>query len=233
MASRQTKVLGGSLAQTQEFTLDPGLFQYVQSVLVQIDNTAGPDITPTLTVATVNGTPIADKTQGSVIPAGDTGRATWALRLTDEGAGGGGLSLLGNAKYSEVGRSVNNVTTIHWNWTLVDGAELFDVTAPQVPVIITEGLYVFTAFVFQSVAIVAGKHVYTQLKAVDGVSGNDKFVSQITGYVDDSALVPAQTTKPNGFAAWLSPGDFLRTNFQHDEGAAKLWTWSCWVQLLG
>lgn len=98
MANRQTKIIGGNGTQAQAFTLDPGLFQYVQSVLVEVDNTAGPDVRPTLSVQTVNGAPIADKRQGEVIPAGDTGRATWALRLTDEGAatpgGGGGLTLI-------------------------------------------------------------------------------------------------------------------------------------------
>lgn len=84
MANRLTRVIGGNGTQTQSFVLDPGLFQYVQSVLVEIDNTAGPDVQPTLTVETNNGVALADKQQGRSIPAGDTGRATWALRLDDE-----------------------------------------------------------------------------------------------------------------------------------------------------
>lgn len=90
MANRQTKIIGGNGTDSLAFTLDPGLFQYVQSVLVEVDNTAGPDVRPTLSVQTVNADPIADKRQGEAIPAGDTGRATWALRLADETASSGG-----------------------------------------------------------------------------------------------------------------------------------------------
>lgn len=233
MADRHTVQIGGDGTDTIAYTLPPGVLQYVQSVLVNIDNTAGGDATPLLTVQTVNQLPVADQMQGSAIPGGDTGRATWALRLAGEGGGGGRLSLLGFAKYSQLNRSINSGVATSWSWTLVDGSELFDQTNPLSPVVLTAGLYVFTAHVSQSAGIVAGKHSYSQLKAVDGVSGNDKFVSQITGYVDDSPLVSTQTIKPTGFAAYLAAGDFVQARIQHDEGVAKNWSWSLWVQVLG
>jgi hypothetical protein len=88
VADRQTKIIGGDGTQALAFTLDPGLFQYVQSVLVEVDTSGSGDVQPTLSVQTVNGVPIADKQQGLAIDGGGAGRATWALRLTDEGQGG-------------------------------------------------------------------------------------------------------------------------------------------------
>jgi hypothetical protein len=84
LASRQTRVIDGDGTATQSVTLYPGLLQYVQAVLVEVDNGAGPAIKPTLTVATNNGQALAKQQQGRSIPAGDTGSATWALRLADE-----------------------------------------------------------------------------------------------------------------------------------------------------
>jgi hypothetical protein len=88
LASRQTRVIGGNLTRTQTFELAPGILQYVQSVLVEVDTTASPDTTPLLTVKTQDGVPVADKAQGRAMTGGATGRATWALRLDDEKADG-------------------------------------------------------------------------------------------------------------------------------------------------
>jgi hypothetical protein len=68
--------------------LPPGLLQYVQSVLVQVDATAAPAVRPTLSIAEQSGVVIATKRQGEAIPAADTGTATWALRLVDENPSG-------------------------------------------------------------------------------------------------------------------------------------------------
>jgi hypothetical protein len=84
VADRQTRVLGGNLTRTQSFELAPGILQYVQSVLIEVDTTASPDTTPLLTVKTQDGVPVADKAQGRAMTGGATGRATWALRLDDE-----------------------------------------------------------------------------------------------------------------------------------------------------
>jgi hypothetical protein len=96
VADRQTRVLGGNGTSVQAFTLDPGLLQYVQSVFVTVDNSGGGDIQPTLTVQTNNAVPIAKKQQGRSIAAGDSGSATWALRLDDETVAtpsGGGITV--------------------------------------------------------------------------------------------------------------------------------------------
>jgi hypothetical protein len=84
LASRQTRVIGGNLTRTQSFELAPGILQYVQSVLIEVDTTASADTTPQLTVKTQDGVPVADKAQGKAMTGGASGRATWALRLDDE-----------------------------------------------------------------------------------------------------------------------------------------------------
>lgn len=83
MAKPQTIVRDGSGMRTATYQLPPGLSQYIESVLVEVDNGAAVDVRPSLQVQTVNGQVMAVKRQGEAIPAGDTGTATWALRLDD------------------------------------------------------------------------------------------------------------------------------------------------------
>lgn len=84
MAKPQTIVRDGSGTRSVTYQLPPGLFQYIESVLVSLSNGAAVAVRPTLKVETVNGRVMATKRQGESVPAGDTGTATWALRLTDE-----------------------------------------------------------------------------------------------------------------------------------------------------
>ncbi len=86
MSEPRTINLPGSGVDTQSYKLAPGLLQYVESVYVEVDNSAGGDARPTLTVSEQSGVVIAKKRQGEAIASGDTGSATWALRLTDEQA---------------------------------------------------------------------------------------------------------------------------------------------------
>ncbi len=84
MSEPRTINLPGSGTDTQQHELAPGLLQYVESVYVEIDNSAGGDARPTLTLAEQSGVVIAKKRQGEAIGGGNSGSATWALRLTDE-----------------------------------------------------------------------------------------------------------------------------------------------------
>jgi hypothetical protein len=79
-----SNVVTGTGTNSVRFTL-PGSPQYiVQSVVATVDNAGGADTTATLTYADTNGEVIAKKPQNGTIPAGDTGTATFALRLSDE-----------------------------------------------------------------------------------------------------------------------------------------------------
>ncbi len=84
MSEPRTINLPGSGTDTQQYELAPGLLQYVESVYVEIDNSGGGDARPTLTLAEQSGVVIAKKRQGEAIGGGNSGSATWALRLTDE-----------------------------------------------------------------------------------------------------------------------------------------------------
>lgn len=80
----------GSVDGTDQATYElPLLGRFVvESVVASIDASGGGDTTPTLTVLDKSGAVIARKSQTSKIPAGDTGDATWALRLADDGSSG-------------------------------------------------------------------------------------------------------------------------------------------------
>ena len=80
----RTIVLPGNGTQAASYVLPPGLLQYVQSVLAEVDATAAGSVRPTLSIAEQSGVVIATKRQSEAIPGGGTGSATWALRLTDD-----------------------------------------------------------------------------------------------------------------------------------------------------
>ncbi len=61
---------------------DLGVF-VVETVVAEIDANGGDAPRPTLRVRDKSGAVIATKRQGESVPAGDTGSATWALRLDD------------------------------------------------------------------------------------------------------------------------------------------------------
>lgn len=95
---RRTIVVSIDAAQAVSYQLPPDVLQYVQSVVATVDATAAGDVKPTLFVATGNQVVIAAEQQGDAIPAGDTGLATWALRLVGKSGatGTGGIVVYHN-----------------------------------------------------------------------------------------------------------------------------------------
>lgn len=71
----------------ESYTLASGLAQYVEAVYVEVDNTAGADAQPLVTLSDQSGVVINKKRQGGTITGGDTGSASWALRVADETTG--------------------------------------------------------------------------------------------------------------------------------------------------
>lgn len=83
---RQTRVIGGNGSDTLSYVLPAGLFQYIEAILVNVDASgAGAAVRPELSIATENGAVIATQRQGDAIPVADSGSATFALRLADNG----------------------------------------------------------------------------------------------------------------------------------------------------
>lgn len=74
------------------YTLAPGLAQYVESVYIEVNNGAASGVHPVLTIAEQAGVVIAKRRQGGTIAAGNTGSATWALRLSGDDSGDTGLT---------------------------------------------------------------------------------------------------------------------------------------------
>lgn len=86
-----SNLVQGRNAQSLTFTMPGGVALKVLSVVATINNGAGVAVTPELTIKEASGAVIATKRQGSTIPAGDTGTATFALRLSAEAAAAAGI----------------------------------------------------------------------------------------------------------------------------------------------
>lgn len=162
-------------ARTQTYQLAPGIAQYVESVSVVIDNSAGADTTPSLTITDPPNSVIGVVPQRSVIPGGDTGRALWALRLADDGGGGGGSFTPTQEFLADVagpfGTLVNPGATALAPWTHLGGASLLDTTTPTVPTYLAAGFYIFDCNfnVVPSGAVTAGKQMSANLTFNDFV----------------------------------------------------------------
>ncbi len=87
MAATTIKAPQAAPARSVSFTLPEHLGVQVESVHVEIDNTAGPDVTPTLQVQDASAATVARAEQDAAIPGGDTGSATFALRAGDSRGG--------------------------------------------------------------------------------------------------------------------------------------------------
>lgn len=124
----------------------------VESVVATIDNAAGTDTLAKVTVRDSAGVVIATSSQADVIPAGDTGTATFALRL-----GGSSGNRRGRARHAgyywfndaAAASSLGPGGGTTWGavWDDLDhqwGDALLDITDPQHPAVTRAGLYTFS-----------------------------------------------------------------------------------------
>lgn len=84
-----SNLVQGTGTRSATFTMPGNVAINVESVVATITNGAATAITPQLTIKDAAGVVIATKRQGETIPAADSGTATFALRLGDNGGGGG------------------------------------------------------------------------------------------------------------------------------------------------
>jgi hypothetical protein len=105
VAGRTVEVALGDPGPSATFPIPADLVPFVDSVYAEIDNSGGSDATPTLEIRGPNGDTVAAIPQDDVVPGGDTGRATWALRLP--GKKGGGSVVSASVIYSRGYRDVN------------------------------------------------------------------------------------------------------------------------------
>lgn len=83
----------------------------VESVVATINNSAGGATIAKIVIRDSFGAVVATKSQSVTIPAGDTGTATWALRLGGDGDGGssGGLTVISDTALSTTTSLINVV----------------------------------------------------------------------------------------------------------------------------
>ena len=81
-----TFTVAGNGQSSVSFTVPLGVAFKPESIIAQIDASGAGITTPELSIATQGGVVMATKRQSETIPAGGTGSATWALRLSDEAA---------------------------------------------------------------------------------------------------------------------------------------------------
>lgn len=79
-----SNIVQGAGTSSRTYTLPSNVGQTVESVVATINNAAGGEQTVTMTIQDSSGEVIATRVQPDTIPAGDTGTATFALRLADD-----------------------------------------------------------------------------------------------------------------------------------------------------
>lgn len=137
-----------TLGNTLSFEIPGGIALTVESVFANIDATAAGDTTALLTITDKSGAVIAKKRQTEVVTGGtNPGSATWALRLADEGTGGGGVTVQTEWLNDPVGVSVGAGGVGNLPWKFVAGDALLDLTVPAAPLILQDGLYTVSAVV--------------------------------------------------------------------------------------
>lgn len=106
----------------------PGAGLDLESVYAVIDaSAAAADVIAELTVTDQSGVVIAKRTQGVAIPAGDTGSATWALRLDDDGSSAGAPGSLLEVAYIQttLDKPVPSAILTSPSWTVLSATEVY------------------------------------------------------------------------------------------------------------
>lgn len=80
-----SNLVSGNGTRSATFTMPHNAAIKVESVVAAITNGSGSAVTPELTIQDQSGVVIAKIRQSQTIPAGDTGSATWALRVAESG----------------------------------------------------------------------------------------------------------------------------------------------------
>ena len=209
-----TAIVPGQGASAVTYTLPAGIYQYIESVVATVDTSGSGDVTAVLTVEDDSGTVIADKEQARAITAGGSGRATWALRLTDES--GGGAPNGGKSKAQYVGNNVsiapNFNADLTWD-TLLVGDALLDISTPTAPTVIHAGIYAVTVW---AMGVLGGVgESYTLWLRVDE-AGDDAWSKMDVNYPGAAAEIYSQVT----LVYFLPAGAVIRANVRMGSNGA-------------
>lgn len=106
----------------------PGAGLDLESVYAVIDaSLAATDVTAELTITDQSGVVIAKRTQSVTVPSGDTGSATWALRLDDAGAGGALTGAIERVAYAQttIDHAVPSAIVTAGPWRVQAASEVY------------------------------------------------------------------------------------------------------------
>lgn len=126
-----SNIVVGTGTDTVTYTMPSAPGQKVTSVVATVDNSAGPAITPKVVIRDSSGQVIATNRQADSIPAGDTGTASFSLRLSANGSGerairfdndnqGGGLYVQTNDAFNVAGTADPWSLGGSWGYALED-----------------------------------------------------------------------------------------------------------------
>jgi hypothetical protein len=214
-----TVVVGGNNTNSLSFLIPPGVVFDVQSVVASIDASGAGDTIPELEIFDKTGVVIATKRQGLPTPAGDTGLATWALRLDDETKAGGAFTAeVGHYVTQRINyQSVPPNTPTYLNWTYFDGTPLLDLTTPDDPTVLAAGFYLFFVTVEVNVNV-AGGTWGVELRINPGFPPH--YALQ-TGDIDTFPIAGVTPTLEVSQAAQMAAGDDVQVRVGQDAGANR------------
>ena len=141
------------------------------------------------------------------------------LRLDGSLVGGGGaLPVTARAQYSTTTpRSVSNGASTDLDWDLVDATTpLLDVTDPQVPLVVADGLYAITATVLPTDDMTVGGYFEVDINGYDTLQLNPEVIQ-------DSRAATAAAPRPKAAVSltyWLRAGDPLYMTVINYDGSA-------------
>jgi hypothetical protein len=128
------------------FTVPGDVILAVESVAATVDNAAGGNAaTLTLTITDSAGEVIAKIPQASTIPVGDTGTATWALRLSGDRTTATSAGPIETFSLNAVSIGVGVTTFL--TFAHASGSALTDLTTPTTPKLLAAGQYAFCGVV--------------------------------------------------------------------------------------
>lgn len=214
-AQPRTIIVNGEGTQTLSYTLPEGVALKLESVLATIDGGAGTP-TPSVTITAPGGAVIAAKRQTSSVDAGAGNRATWALRLADDGAVQGTFGA--RLSRSTFNQSIPPLTptnlifdTIVWDTggLVVGGGPWTRFTLP------TDGLYLGVASAQISVPGGATLEVRFQWVGATPVS-----IAETVAYAVKQSLGVESIPQVSGLFHGLA-GDEMRVSIEHDSGGNR------------
>jgi len=176
-ADASSNIVVGNGTSSARFTMPGNVAIKVESVVATVNNASASDVTPEVTIRDQSGVVIGTNKQGESIPAGDTGTATFALRL-----GGGSATTTGFIRYKFV-----NVG----DWLVVETTA----AGPFGP-----GIYLQSSSGMQTFVLSGDYFVNTSNGLIDLDTGGGNFIAATAGGTMTLSTGGGNMTLDSGFS---------------------------------